>query len=559
MVSKIAVAACVLIIAVPILLGYGLNFEESTETRYVSGNETNVTQLLRTSTSFDYVPANTYELNGRNLMYTTDWVNNPPYADDFKMFPLYKNYTSTVTSLPIEVNYNGSAVPDDVIFANCYSYSLEVTQTYNSGYNQLLVNVYNSSNTLIGIIPHVHIIDYSAGKVYITRDNGPGVAETVYSYTNAAKLHFQSDNYTGTSQTTYQAKDRDPYSYADITGGWKIDRQSLSFWSPPAPMSEFLMTIDLNSFHTETLPTGTYTFRVHVQDETEITTMVSERTFSLTYYTDGNWYYHTTYDDAHRLIFDPNLSSNTYQIYFTKEYYELRYVGAWPNAIGEANAYRVWHEDDDVLPANLSWARLLVREYDFAQYDIYPTIRMDSALVKGATYQVIEDATYNPGITVGNYNVQTKISSVSKSGSSLVFGGITYNVSTDGKITIGGRSIPVSGLEFSSVQVGASYENRIGNTLVSTTASSSTLYFGGAWVANVASAPLSSETYTVNEWVPGHFAWDLWHGDDFLLAGLLASLAAFIGLSIYGAKSGKKVGALLLICGGAAFTFLLLM
>jgi hypothetical protein len=41
--------------------------------------------------------------------------------------------------------------------------------------------------------------------------------------------------------------------------------------------------------------------------------------------------------------------------------------------------------------------------------------------------------------------------------------------------------------------------------------------------------------------------------------GLITSVGAFIALAMYGRASGAKVGSLMLVCGGAAFMFILLM
>ena len=41
--------------------------------------------------------------------------------------------------------------------------------------------------------------------------------------------------------------------------------------------------------------------------------------------------------------------------------------------------------------------------------------------------------------------------------------------------------------------------------------------------------------------------------------GLITCAAVFVGLGMYGARSGAKVGKLMIICGCAAFVFLALM
>ena len=57
----------------------------------------------------------------------------------------------------------------------------------------------------------------------------------------------------------------------------------------------------------------------------------------------------------------------------------------------------------------------------------------------------------------------------------------------------------------------------------------------------------------------------VWHAGEFGLdkrgfavAGLLACAALFVALGMSGQRSGAKVGLLLLICGGAAVGFLII-
>ena len=54
-------------------------------------------------------------------------------------------------------------------------------------------------------------------------------------------------------------------------------------------------------------------------------------------------------------------------------------------------------------------------------------------------------------------------------------------------------------------------------------------------------------------WAPGEFAFDK---QDFAACGLLVAGALLVGLGMYGARSGIKIGLLLLICGGGALLYL---
>ena len=64
MVSKVAVIALVVIVAAPILLGYGLNFNEVTESDYRETTDSiNVTQMLKSDTAYGFTYGNSYTNN----------------------------------------------------------------------------------------------------------------------------------------------------------------------------------------------------------------------------------------------------------------------------------------------------------------------------------------------------------------------------------------------------------------------------------------------------------------------------------------------------------------
>ena len=130
----------------------------------------------------------------------------------------------------------------------------------------------------------------------------------------------------------------------------------------------------------------------------------------------------------------------------------------------------------------------------------------------------------------------------------------TYTVK-NGNITLGAHSISVDGLIFSSVpNEYGTYDNKIGNTIVSTTATPSSIQFMGKWSASVSTASMSANTYTKTEWTPGEFGWD-GLDQNFLMVGLLTSLGVFIALGIYIRRTKAALWPLLIVCGGAAMLF----
>ena len=65
-------------------------------------------------------------------------------------------------------------------------------------------------------------------------------------------------------------------------------------------------------------------------------------------------------------------------------------------------------------------------------------------------------------------------------------------------------------------------------------------------------------TLTKTQWNAGQFAWD-GMDSNFLMVGLLTSLGVFIALGIYSRRSKSSVWPLMLVAGGAAFLFLIMM
>ena len=84
----------------------------------------------------------------------------------------------------------------------------------------------------------------------------------------------------------------------------------------------------------------------------------------------------------------------------------------------------------------------------------------------------------------------------------------------------------------------------------------STLKFDGSWEANLYLTSL--ETYNYNEytWLPGNFGLDQ---NGFCLVGIMTSLAMFIAASLYGRRSGTKMGIALLVSGLCALVFFVMM
>lgn len=558
MVSKTAVIAIVAILAVPILLGYALNVEQVTETDYkTTGDPVNVTPLLQNGTDYSYAHADTYQLN-------TDVVN----TSVFDMQPIYQSKSYVKSSLYCRNYFN--VWPEGLVtnLSDLYYSYLNVKNDTASSYYSIDVYYVEGDNQIFqATINHVLSLRYTDdNKTLMVGYYQPG-------YPNVNFATYQHDNIRVISHTTggfipnndavmwgYPKSD-DPSifaGYVDFAAGFRIyehyqstgQRGAINF---PANTRSALFTIDLN-----TITDANYSIQIGYN---------SYYTLSKTT-VDGDVTWTITNDDdptiTYELYYDETRSSNTYQIYTYAEsqnnpsrpnlntcHHEYRYVGNWPETIGPANYYQTYDMTFDMVSVNLN-----VGSTTFKNGYTTPVMRIDDALYAAFEYATIKDQIYTPSFFKGN--PATTINNVQLYGPSFTFGGNTYTVSK-GNITMGTHDIPVSGLVLSSVpNPNGGYDNKIGNTVISTTAGPSSITFNGKWSASITTSAQEEYEITKTEWKAGDFAWD---GIDhnFIMAGLLASLGAFVGVGIYARRTKSSVWPLLIVCGGAALLFFVML
>lgn len=528
MVSKIAVIALVLVVAVPILMGYGLNIETETHTTYTEDLEkTNVTPLIAQSEEYRYVVADAYSLNTQPDLYQA---------------PIYVKHSSAYSSLYFHQSYardwNGGAY---FATANFQYFYLETWATHVSAYVDEGSGSYPIINDVTAVSygiddDKLHVIHggdesvfIGGGSTVIALVPGTGfVTGDMYEYT------MPKTAYDDPAQAAAQGL------FVDISAGFYIPSYAFSvshLFSTPAPSSEQIITLDL-SVPAHDLIIQTYSNCIYLDSTGSGWSIYTQPAWNL------NEWEHVA-----------DLPFSVYQFLLNKQDFTINYVGDWPDDIGLANSYRTWGP----FPAkgDNEDTRYIMFRFPTGQPDSNsPIIRIDVAKLRSVTYSVINDATYNPS-TIKPVNPSTTINGIYNTGTSISFGGNTYAASA-GNITVGTHQISLQGCKFDSVFNGVNYDNRINGNVVSTSAVPSTITFNGTWgIADITSTSMVSADVTDTKWIPGSFAWQ---GVDtnFKLAGLMASLAIFIALAIYGRRSGSNVLPLLLICGGAAFVFLLM-
>lgn len=560
MVSKIAVVALVAIISVPILLGYALNLNQVTVSEYDRNDDSvNVTQLLQNGTAYTTANGDIYQLNSK---FTRDF-------DDMRIYPTYEQISNVKSSMPITQGHLDNLTSQS--FPNLFEGREFYYVSFDLGYSAtsyVTIEVYVDGLLYTSYSHAVSALyERSTNTFYIT---------CVYSPTSSTTYVGTDENFTGMGYVlTGLASVPVDYTflvssntYVDISAGFHFEKDAYNpsgygwFINLPQKTSTALLSINLDS-----ITDANYTFSImNVVFQKTTTAGVVSWTASQTIMGVT-----TTYD----LYYDPSISNNTYQVFIdysdqsepsddpsypspNRKYtrnIELRYVGSWPQLIGAANYYQTYNFEfiRYSTPAN-SYLNNITLNHNTSRS---PTMRVDAAQFQAFQYQVIEDKTYDPSSF--RSVPSTEVASIQKYGTQIIFGGNTYSVK-DGNITLGSHSIPVEGLIFSSVpNDNGTYDNKIGNTLVSTTANPSTIQFVGKWSASVSTASMSLNTYTKTEWTPGQFGWD---GIDsnFLIVGLVTCLGVFVALGIYARKSRSGgIIPLMIVTGCAAAVFFIML
>lgn len=601
MVSKAAVIAIVGILAVPIFLGYAMNLEETTETDYRSvGDPINITPLLQSGIGYTYVNGNTSELNTFNTSFNSTYLNASGSS-----WPVYESFTGKKTSLFLQHDYSKISTPG----------------SYSTSLNIYLPNFYYCGQTLIGVasspgyltlkltlndgqadsqavtIPHILSWIYidTEKTVYYQYYDGANILSGTYTNSNIRCTGYtKTGTWTGSYIDCWYVKNTFPNTsnWVDISGGYHFVGDDNWVIGLPSHTKNAILTIDLDS-----ITDSNYSILIGAGGNSSSPTTTDPYYLTKTT-TDGvvSWTL-TSYSDPSKtwdLYYDPSIPHNTYQIYwdwtydyssdpyyywpldmdFKDDYYnshrEFRYVGNWPTFIGESNVY--WKVTDDVvnvlsLPASIpeeyqpvdldyNFDRFYLSDVTSESQERSPTVRVDSALYRGLEYPLIQNRTYDPATF--KTNPATTINDPVVYGSSFTFGGNTYTVSK-GNIRLESHDIPVKGLVLSSVpKPEGGYDNKIGNTVISSSLYPSTITFNGNWSASITTIAQEEYEITKTEWKAGDFAWD---GIDhnFIMAGLIASIGAFVGVGIYARRVKTSLWPLLLVCGGAALLFFVML
>lgn len=601
MVNKVIVIAIVAMVAVPIGLGYALNFQDVETTRYEQGEATNVTELVQNGISYDYLNANPYQLNG------PQFVSGPTRPLSAFMNGNYPNYntpdgTAAGPIRMIEIDNTWPALafsgpmlywqfttnldPENTARQNTLTYQIVLSQ--GSG-----TYTYTCDNVLwVSMVPGSYQLRTVNGTTYETATINIGHMRYIdgqYTYAiyyNVAGVFAGSWSNVGSAEGNntkfVRATDDTRDRYPVISDGFNFTADSpntgFNTWmAPGSGAKNILMTIDLSQV------SGTFSIVQNNQGIASINTLVNGVTI-------------TNSGAIHRIagqdvIYEAD-KPNVYQLVLSDSGVTIRFIGDnWPSTFGEANYFRQWSVLYSELPdvhimdwwvwrADISPYQVPAYTYADDEYILSltmlsssedPTVttwndfsigqmRIDAADMRSSSYSVIKDNEYNPSNILGEDQTATTIKDVARYGESISFGGNTFKIVNGSIYLPSGRQQALNKCVFESVYNTDTqgYDNRINGSVVSTTAQPSTITFNGVWDANVATSPITSVSSTESKWIAGGWAWD-GVGVSFAMVGLITCVGVFIGLGMYGHRSGAKVGGLMLVCAGGALIFLALL
>ena len=194
--------------------------------------------------------------------------------------------------------------------------------------------------------------------------------------------------------------------------------------------------------------------------------------------------------------------------------------------------------------------------------------RVDKTTVETDTFACTEDEVFEPLSVFKNYGgwgtvvtgVDMYLSGADRYGTTLRLGLTSFSV-TNGSITVDGETVRLKG---ATIRVAPTPDDLNGRYTMSINghviaddldAQNCIVRFGGVWVLNATEYTLKATTVTTNVWTPGEFGLDR---TGIAAVGLLVCGGLLVGLGMTGARSGAKIGALLLICGGAALVYIML-
>lgn len=608
MVSKLAVTALVLIVAAPILLGYGLAFEEEDYVAYETSDRINVTDRVLNSSNPIYM-ASTSPLNNSELLATITYMPGGVTETSIKA-PAYASVGSVYTSIPTYETITGyiqmsnssqstsgqtgeggrysivgpwqdpNAAPfvrlsaDQLSQLNIWNPTYRTTyvspgtyitvfqsasdrwtstfdnSTYTFGAFEFLsdrfptytvvtstytdITTLGTSYTLHLSQPSVIKINYNGGGTgYVPVTSLPSAGVNIIkqgshliigdgTYDNVSTISVA----TNATQLGYSYTQQVSGSYADPSYGWTTNvnegNPARIYWmnSQLNGSVRMLMEIQTEEFvDIQPMNGSTGTEWISIRKPTSTNVTVNGNSL-------GNYTY---------LCLDITGSSVT-----------VSGIDSWPNMYTAPNLIN--SITVDMTNTLEMFDRVWLNGSTTINY------RVDSAEILSGYFATTQDATIDMDALWPGKSFVLSLSSIGIYGDSITYAGQNFPVENN-TITVNGKQIRLLQAAFSATLEDGEYTATINGEEVATTSAAPTLYLGGEWSLTLMAYNVERIEGTHMVWQAGEFAFN---GADssFALLGLLTCGAVFVGLGMYGRRSGAKVGMLMLITGCAALIFL---
>lgn len=344
-------------------------------------------------------------------------------------------------------------------------------------------------------------------------------------YLNVTALSFASGNHLTLTSVTIN-----PGEYADPSYGWKI----------PAPGSEPTEWMNSQRMKSATfylsIPTGvsgTYTVGPNHVTIGRTDTGTTQITYGSNTYSLGEYQY--------------------LQVIFAMDSVTVSGISGWPSMGAKPTPINTKH---------ITWDTPLTEPYSSIGLADSTEIsyRVDLAVIVAGTYPSTKDYTLDMDKYWPNVSYALELSNIGIYGSSLQFAGKTYEVINGNQITIVGaggvaKTIPILGATFSVTWADSVWTYSINNLPQYQGSEYYDLVFGGEWSCTLMGYQMEPYEQTITKWVPGEFNLS---SDSFTVVGLFGCLAVFVGLGLYGIRSGMKMLSLIVICGSIALVLLVL-
>lgn len=502
-IKSLAAIALTIVIVCPIALGYAMSVSEEDVMGWETVESNNISDLLLNhNTPYD---ATYYGTTNNTILTTT-------YDGATRLTPSYVSLTSNITPYPEIQSPTLALYPSDgkIILPMNYSWSWEAGNEVSIDYTRPVPGTPYEEGGSVNLV-------WISGTYTIEYDAAEHIMKTASGQILFADTRQYNSIYVSSSEPITIFREVYTGQYADVTAGWTLPLETC-YWLNDQTVSSVTFTVNLPAG--ASLVIGKFA-RVTVTNDGGITSV------------DGT----------------PLGAYQYLRITVTDWTTTVAGLSGWP-AMGSNpatfNSTTVTY-DGLVYPNQYG---LMLKSSTAAK----PILRVDSAQIVAGTFPSTLDYDLKLQDLYPGKTLNLKLNSIGVYGDYLQIGDVSLPV-TNGTVTLGGKTIGLRGALLSFFEEDGNIEAMINNSVVGSFANLPTVRFGGEWSLTATVYILEETTNTKMTWHAGEFGLDK---SGLAAAGLIFAGIAFLVLGMNGRRSGAKVGLLLLICGGAAAVYIML-